>query len=157
MRRRALVVALLLAGLVPVTLVADDGDVAKTLGGDEVVAVLKGATELTVYATEIREAAEGDRIRGYPIKAKRVVDGKDAAPVRGRLLDPKTYGGPIAKCFNPRHAVRAEKDGEVVELIICFECNHMYVYLGEERVAVPTFGAGGEALHEALEAVLAKK
>jgi hypothetical protein len=53
-------------------------------------------------------------------------------PVRKKLIDSLSKGmeGKIeeAKCFNPRHAIRATHDGKTVELVICFECQHLYLY-----------------------------
>jgi hypothetical protein len=36
-----------------------------------------------------------------------------------------------AKCFDPRHAIRATTDGKSVDLLICFECHWVYVFPGE--------------------------
>ena len=33
----------------------------------------------------------------------------------------------LPDCFNPRHGIRARKGDETVELLICFECNQIYV------------------------------
>jgi len=35
-------------------------------------------------------------------------------------------------CFEPRHGIRAADGGETVDLVICFECVHMYVYRGQD-------------------------
>jgi hypothetical protein len=35
-----------------------------------------------------------------------------------------------AKCFEPRHGVRATAGSESVDVVICFECAWAYVYLG---------------------------
>ncbi len=42
--------------------------------------------------------------------------------------------GVVAACFNPRHAIIAQYDGKVCELIICFECLTFQVWDGNERV-----------------------
>jgi hypothetical protein len=34
----------------------------------------------------------------------------------------KDSDGKYAKCFEPRHAIRAIVDGKAVDLVICFEC-----------------------------------
>ncbi len=33
-----------------------------------------------------------------------------------------------SKCFNVRHAIRASREGHTTELLICFECQHVFVY-----------------------------
>lgn len=42
--------------------------------------------------------------------------------------------GMVAACFNPRHAIVAELEGQTCELIICFECLTFQVWDGTERV-----------------------
>ena len=32
-----------------------------------------------------------------------------------------------ALCFNPRHAIRAKKGNDTVELLICFECGQIQI------------------------------
>jgi len=36
--------------------------------------------------------------------------------------------GRVAGCFNPRHGVRAVRDGEVVDLVICYECLQIKIH-----------------------------
>jgi len=47
-----------------------------------------------------------------------------------------------AKCFDPRHGIRATAKGKTVDLVICFECNWVYVYYdndeNRQHVAVTT-------------------
>lgn len=31
-------------------------------------------------------------------------------------------------CFNPRHGIRAKKTDQVLDLVICFECEKLYAY-----------------------------
>lgn len=38
-----------------------------------------------------------------------------------------TWDQSFARCFNPRHAVRATKGGKTVDLVICFECHRMMI------------------------------
>ena len=40
-----------------------------------------------------------------------------------------------ADCFNPRHAVRAERTEEATELILCYECSAYQLYRGGRYVA----------------------
>ena len=37
-------------------------------------------------------------------------------------------GGGLFFCFNPRHGIRAKKDGKTIECLICFECANVYIY-----------------------------
>jgi hypothetical protein len=33
-----------------------------------------------------------------------------------------------AACFDPRHAIHAEKDGKHVDVLVCFDCDNFYVF-----------------------------
>jgi hypothetical protein len=35
-----------------------------------------------------------------------------------------------AKCFDPRHGIRATHGGKTVELVICFHCSQFILYVG---------------------------
>jgi len=74
------------------------------------------------------------------------------------MADPDKGG---ATCFNPRHAIRATHDDRTVDLVICFECGWVYVYLnGEERKQEEVDRAVQPAFDEVLKAAglpLAKK
>ena len=43
--------------------------------------------------------------------------------------------GTGAKCFDPRHGIRVTTGGKSVDLIICFECSWVYVYLDKDDEA----------------------
>lgn len=49
----------------------------------------------------------------------------------GILLGPEGEG---ARCFNPRHGLKARHGNEQVELLICFECGYARVYAEQEKV-----------------------
>lgn len=36
--------------------------------------------------------------------------------------------GMVAACFNPRHGIRTEREGERVDVVICFECLQIVVH-----------------------------
>ncbi len=40
--------------------------------------------------------------------------------------------GMVAGCFNPRHGIRLKGDGKTVDLVICFECLSVEVYVDGE-------------------------
>jgi RNA polymerase sigma factor (sigma-70 family) len=49
--------------------------------------------------------------------------------------------GKAAKCFRPRHGIRAVQDGKKVDLVICFECSIIEIYLDGKR-ANPVLTSG---------------
>jgi hypothetical protein len=82
---------------------------------------------------EEKEEKGKDNFHGYKVLGKTTVkDAKD----REKLLTALAKGikeskGEIAKCFDPRHGIRATHDGQTVDLVICFECLQVYVYYGK--------------------------
>lgn len=82
-------------------------------------------------------APEKDKSRlgfhGYRVLGKTAV--KDV--VQKKLVEAFLKGteGDIApaKCFDPRHGIRATHDGKTVELVICFECSQFKLYVGSEE------------------------
>jgi len=49
-------------------------------------------------------------------------------------------GAVQAKCFWPRHGIRATTDGNTVDYLICFQCCQMQVYSGEQKTTLFTIG-----------------
>jgi hypothetical protein len=46
--------------------------------------------------------------------------------------------GIVAACFNPRHGLRVTQGDKTVDIVICFECLSMSVYIGEQKSGVWT-------------------
>ena len=81
--------------------------------------------------------ADPSTLHGYTVRGRAMLEGRE---VRLELLNALAAGarennGMSAACFNPRHAIVAEVDGKICELIICFECLACQVWDGTERVA----------------------
>jgi hypothetical protein len=97
---------------------------------DSALAVLTKADqfELLSLKPDEKEKAQ-DGFHGYPVLGTTAV--KDA-DTRKQLVESLTKGmeGKIdpARCFIPRHGVRATHDGKTVELVICFECAQFLVH-----------------------------
>ena len=69
----------------------------------------------------------------------------------------RDFNGLSAACFNPRHGVRiVTPQGTTYDFVICFECNSVAIYEGEERV--PNVGITGSSapLDELLRAAKIK-
>jgi hypothetical protein len=93
---------------------------------------------------------------GYRLLGRTTIDGAD---VRARLLAALDSGiarstGPGARCFVPRHGIRAVRGGATVELLICFECSWVRVYTGgaEQAAAVVTTADPQPVFDEVLRA-----
>lgn len=77
-----------------------------------------------------------ETFRKYPVLGKTPI--KDGE-VRKRVVGALVKGAADnkegqAKCFDPRHAIRATHDGKTVELVICFACNYAQVYVEGKAV-----------------------
>jgi hypothetical protein len=64
-----------------------------------------------------------------------------------------SQGAPRAACFVPRHAIHARtNDGRKLDLLICFQCNRVEVYVNNERQGpdLPTSGSSEPILDKVL-------
>ncbi|MHC4379954.1 MAG: hypothetical protein ACYSU1_02550 [Planctomycetota bacterium] len=80
--------------------------------------------------------ADPTTLHGYTVRGRADLPERS---LRLELLESLADGarendGMVAACFNPRHAIRAEFEGKVCEIIICFECLTFQVWDGSERV-----------------------
>ncbi len=100
---------------------------------DKAKTVLDKAETIEVYSLDPGDNNDPKGFHGWKVLGKTAV--KDAAK-RTELLGAleqglaESQGG--AKCFIPRHGVRATYDGQTVDLVICFECSWVYVYYGDK-------------------------
>lgn len=60
-------------------------------------------------------------------------------PTRQRIIDAYykglAFNGEPAACFQPHHGIRAEKNGETVDLLICFGCLQGWAYSEGQKVS----------------------
>jgi hypothetical protein len=103
---------------------------------EELAAVLMEAEEWTLYALEpsMMEPVE-DGFHGYAIRGQNTIDSQADRAQLSHALTQGIAGNQdmVAACFLPRHGIRAESEGRVCELVICFECLQIYVYDGGEE------------------------
>jgi hypothetical protein len=96
--------------------------------------ILEKAEQLELYSLDPVQAKKDDSFRGWKVLGKTTVKG-DAA--RKQIVNPllegiaKSDGG--ARCFIPRHGIRATFDGKTVDLVICFECSWVYVFYDKDE------------------------
>lgn len=77
-----------------------------------------------------------EKFHGWRVLGKTAVKEADA---RKTVLTALVKGmaendGSAAKCFNPRHGLRAVHDKKTVDLVICFECLQVEVYVDGKQV-----------------------
>ncbi|MBY0525870.1 MAG: hypothetical protein K2R98_20930 [Gemmataceae bacterium] len=102
---------------------------------DKFLKVLEKADALELYSLQPDEEKGKDSFHGWKVLGKTTVKEKEP---RTKLLGAVLKGiadsdGSAAKCLIPRHGLRAVHDGKTVDLVICFECHHVYIYADKEE------------------------
>ncbi len=86
----------------------------------------------------VPEKAEGkvdDAVGGYEVrKIAKLKKGDDRAIALILLDEGLREADGIAKCFNPRHAIRVVHEKKTYELLICFECSQVHLFEDGKRV-----------------------
>ena len=102
--------------------------------------VLFAAEKIDIYSLDPRNGKlkedeakkqKKDIFRGWPVLGVTNVADKDARKTLVEQVTNAIGTGSIieaARCFHPRHAIRATHDGKTVDLIICLECRRVEVY-----------------------------
>lgn len=130
---------------------ADAADVREAFSPVVQAALLEGELEAVLIVCE-RPPAEGERtLRGYPVVTS--VTLADAGR-RAALLE-EVYHGVLdraspARCFSPHHALAAEHDGHRAEVVICFKCSQLEVWLDGAKAGQATTGPRASRAFEAL-------
>jgi hypothetical protein len=98
------------------------------------------AERVTLYSIDFREEGErlpgtGEVVHGYPVLGKVEVTGVEQ---RRQLFD--ALKAAIAqrdvmqyKCFYPRHVLRVEQDGWMIDYVVCFQCRNYERYVDGNR------------------------
>jgi hypothetical protein len=94
---------------------------------DEVVKALKKADELEIYSLGGDRNVK-DGWHGATVLGKTTVK-KDTGTVVSTVAKGVSEANAIAACFNPRHGIRGVHNGKTYDLLICFECGAVYVYV----------------------------
>jgi hypothetical protein len=110
-----------------------------------VKAILEKAKTVELYSlepepTEKQRAGKPEKLHGWLVLGKTAV--KDAKTRKGLLDGLLKNPGRGAKCFDPRHAIRATHDGKTVDLLVCFACGWVYVYEGDKHTTTLTVAKG---------------
>jgi hypothetical protein len=120
---------------------------------------LAAANKLTLYSidgtlhdpNEHRPAA-AEYFQKYPVLGKVEITSAKARGEIVRALKRGTEGVDhgFARCFWPRHALRAEQNGKSVEYVVCFECSWIKVFTDSEVQDVVTNADAQELLNRRL-------
>jgi hypothetical protein len=100
-------------------------------------AILDKATDFELYSLDPAQRLDDKDggYHGYKVLGKTAI--KDA-DIRKKLVEALAKSaadndGTVAGCFIPRHGIRAKHDGKTVELVICFQCLQVQVFLDDKK------------------------
>jgi len=68
-----------------------------------------------------------------------IADARQKIALVNTLSEGVAHADSFAKCFNPRHAIRATQGTNSIDLVVCFECRQVKAYSGRgDRWIIPT-------------------
>lgn len=100
---------------------------------ENVQKMFEGAKEWELISLD-PNTQDKEGFHGYKILGSTTIQGdatKDVMKVLVKGIDDNQEA--IAKCFIPRHGIRAKHDGKTVDLVICFECLHLHIYVDGKK------------------------
>jgi hypothetical protein len=108
------------------------------------------ASTLELYSLDpSKKHAEGRGFHDWEVLGTITLEGAQAKVAREAIeKGVRDSDGTGAKCFRPRHGLRAG----AVEMVICFECFHVYVFHGRDRAFCNTTESPASVLNGLLGA-----
>ena len=93
--------------------------------------ILWNADELEILTLEPENAPAG--FHGWQVVGrKKITDAADRSALLNDLAK-HLRDEEGALCFDPHHGLKATSKGEVVDLVICFECSLLFIYYGTDE------------------------
>lgn len=91
-------------------------------------------------AGSLEDAPEGETLQGWRILQECPITDEQTRHELFSALDDAIASapGPGSRCFIPRHAIRVQTGGVVVDYVICFQCGRYRLYEG----STPVTGGG---------------
>ena len=112
----------------------------------EVIRALRSSEKATLYSLEPWEkpAANDRTLHRYKILGQADLDrSQTRAAIAEFEAVVSGWNGLVAMCFDPRHGIRVTLGGASYDLLLCYECNQLYVY--KDGQLVTRLGASGSA------------
>jgi len=129
------------------------GRPALGVANSAIVEQLRGAQEIELLSLNPGRPPEtGEKFQGWEVLGRTPLKGAtDRDPILNALAKglAETDGG-MAACFNPRHGIRAVRNGVATDLVICFECWQIQVIAGGGRSETLSVRDSPEAQFDAL-------
>lgn len=109
----------------------------------EVSRALKAQTTAVLYSLEPAERGEKEGfLHGFQILGEtRLTGGALSSAVKEFERAVADWGGAMAACFEPRHALRVVDGTHTYDLVLCYECDQLYVYRDGKHLV--SLGASG--------------
>ena len=101
---------------------------AETLPPD-IIAAFRSATRVLLYFLDPANPHHGAGFHDFRIVGHTAVE--DAATrqyIAAKLPQQVEAGGGGALCFEPHHGIRLISGRTIHDLVICYECGHVYIY-----------------------------
>jgi hypothetical protein len=121
-------------------------------------ALFEKAEELELYsldpAPDIKDQDAKTGFHGWKILGKTTIK---EAKTRKKVIEALYKGlaesdGTVAKCFIPRHGIRAAAGGKTADVVICFECLQTQFHVGAASSTEATTRSPEKVLDEVLTA-----
>jgi hypothetical protein len=119
---------------------------------DEVIAALKNPDQVTLYSIEPEQVPTSEFHR-YKVLGKTIIDHQEAervlADVQSSLAN---WNHGIGLCFEPHHGLRVRSGSHTYDLVICYLCQGMLVYVDDSTLLANLHLTGTPALLNELSA-----
>jgi hypothetical protein len=121
--------------------------------GSTIVRVDESPDELTLLSIDGREGVRTEskeHLRGYPVLGTVVITDANKKRELMKALSEAIARRPEhpAKCFWPRHVLRAVSAGKTVDYVICFECSNFEQFEGDQKVHYGPINKDAEPLFD---------
>ncbi len=80
------------------------------------------------------EPKKSEFYRYYILGQTQISDPETLTKIRRAYYDGLVDTSGAAACFSPRHGIRAMKNGETLDLVICFHCHFVEVHLNDKNL-----------------------
>jgi hypothetical protein len=89
-----------------------------------------------------KNPSQQSMFHGYRILGQTEIRNEDVREhIRAIFDDGIASKGFTAVCFSPRHGIRAVKNGQTLDILICFQCAQQEIFLNNKEVSGSHFGS----------------
>ena len=121
---------------------------------------LEKADQIDVLSLDpTADETDKDAFHKYKVLGRATVKDTDARKdIAAAVEKGVAEGGPVARCFEPRHGLHVVYNDTTYDFLICYQCSRIRIFRGTpEPETVATSGASKAALDKALKSADAPK